>query len=378
MSGALDDPLEIVSALQREIHQARPKLDSINQLRSALFESLRNANEPLFFDILNKLIPDINHDSPQVGGIIALTCGAIVEIGGLDSVQSGIALVERATPLLQAAHRLPTLLEEVYPLTEDNEDEEPEDVALEVEGRQISREVANQLFTRDPQAVVAWQVRDLWISPLIAHLTRSAELRRRASAHSAFHGIVEQNASSGDWLRMALRVLDDTELLVLHPEIDQGYRLKMSGVEGNFQLHLLLADLLIARQNQGNQTEGLPGTPPSPRIADAVWGRRGPQFAEETAQGAWNLYDWRAAAHWEKIATNGGTKHLYCWVWGEGIPDDIPEFEGVRVLLLGDLDSQRYFDAGRCFEGLRPSLTIEETLSSATVQSWMARLRAAV
>lgn len=377
MSDALHDPLEIVSALQREIHQDHPAFDSINQLRSALFESLRKAKEPLLFDVLNKLIPDINHDSPQMGGVVALTCGAVVEIGGLDSVQSGMALVERATPLLQAAHRLPSLLEEVYPLTEDNEDEEPEDVALEVEGRLIAPEIANQLFARDPQAVVAWQVRDLWVSPLIAHLTRSAELRRRANAHSAFREVVEQNADSGDWLRMALRVLDDTELLVLHPETDQGYRLKMSGVEGNFQLHLLLADLLIAHPNQANQTEGLPGAPPSSAIADAVWGRRGPQFAEETAQGVWNLYDWRAAAHWEEIAANGGTKHLDCWVWGEGIPDDIPEFEGRRVLLLGDPDSQRYFDAGRSFEGLRPSLTIEETLSAAAVQSWMERLRIA-
>jgi hypothetical protein len=62
------------------------------------------------------------------------------------------------------------------------------------------------------------------------------------------------------WLDGLSAVLDDEPVVVIDHATGRGYRLSMSGVGDNFQLHTLLADQLIGDPGQGM----VPGQRPAP------------------------------------------------------------------------------------------------------------------
>ena len=167
-----------------------------------------------------------------------------------------------------------------------------------------------------------------------------------------------------------LRVLDDEPLLVLHPGTRRGYRVRCGGIADNFQLHTLLAGALIGAPDQG----WLPGERPDPRVLAAA---RDQPVAPDAriAQGSFNLWAWRG---WRPDGTfpevPQGTEF---WIWNEGMPADIPLFDGVRVVLLGPQPYPRSWNADRCFEGLHAYLNVEETLDAGAVQRWLDRIAAA-
>ncbi len=67
-------------------------------------------------------------------------------------------------------------------------------------------------------------------------------------------------------IRKLLQILDNEELIVLHPALRRGYRVRISGIGDNFQLHTLLADALIGDPAQG----WLPGERPDPVVVAAA------------------------------------------------------------------------------------------------------------
>ena len=65
------------------------------------------------------------------------------------------------------------------------------------------------------------------------------------------------------------------------------------------------------------------------------------------------------------------------WVWNEGIPEDIPVFEGRRVVLLGPRSYPRSWRAQRTFNLLPAELAIERRLTAAEARDWLQRMLAA-
>jgi hypothetical protein len=68
------------------------------------------------------------------------------------------------------------------------------------------------------------------------------------------------------FVRQLLQVLDGEEMVVLHPDLERGHRVRISGVADNFQLDVLLAAARLGDPEQG----WLPGTSPDPQ--DEAWG----------------------------------------------------------------------------------------------------------
>ena len=379
----MTDPLERTQALLGKVSEEKPDLAHVKQFADALLECLPGASEEVRLEVLERLSHGLQHTDPQVGGIIAYVCGAIVEVSRtIDPLSIGQAMVEGAVSVLQGVIRFHEHLEREYPATEDNEDEEPDD-AFEVDGRLVPREIMDKIVAQDRPALQSWFSFEGWGLALIAVLSRSRELRQIANASDDFRESVEQLSYSGDFLRMAMRLLDDVVLLVLHPESKQGFQLRMTGVADNFQLHILLADLLVARPATGlmgrllgQKSSGLPGAKPSKTVARVMWGQGGPSI-DEAAHGVWNLYDWRSAKHWSEIVVTKGSQHSNYWIWGEGIPADIPTWEGMLVILLGEPSYPRSFDSARRFPALVPTVVIEETLGTEAVGAWMKRFHAA-
>ncbi len=158
--------------------------------------------------------------------------------------------------------------------------------------------------------------------PLRERLLRAARMVGEASGHDV------------KCLTYALLVLDDEPLVVLHRPTGTGYALRMSGIGDNFQLHTLLADVLVGGGH-------VPGHAPSAQEAAVC--RDAPGQVPTT--GSFNL------------VTPGGE-----WVWNEGTPTDIPVVDGVRLLVLDPPPYQRGWPAGRFFPGMRGDVVLERVL----------------
>ncbi len=210
--------------------------------------------------------------------------------------------------------------------------------------------------------------------PLITMLSRSAWLRTSLREDVAFKQDIESLApesSVAGFLNDILNVLDDEEIIVLHPGLQKGYWIRISGVSDNFQLHTLLADTLIGDPQQG----WLPGDKPNPAVVAAA---RDAQRSEEAGLTATGLFNW---VSWRGLQPDGtldptldSSEH---WIWLEGKPADIPIFEGKRVILLAPPSYLRSWNAERRFRDLKPTVEVLKTLSPAEVKSWLARIAGA-
>lgn len=201
-------------------------------------------------------------------------------------------------------------------------------------------------------------------SPQIDLLSRSATLRRAARALPS--------AAADPWLRGLSQVLDGEELLVLHPGLRRGYRVRISGIATNFQLHTLLAGAIMVDPAE----DWRPGRRPDPRVVAAA--RDQPvDPAADTVHAAFGMASWQALQADGTLDGDFDTSaHM---IANEGIPADIPLFERQRVLLLGPASYPRAWNAGRRFPKMHADLRVLETLSPEAVQRWLTRIiRAAV
>jgi hypothetical protein len=162
-------------------------------------------------------------------------------------------------------------------------------------------------------------------------------------------------------------VLDDEPIVVLHPGQGKGYRVRISGLADNFQLHTLLADALIGRF-PGRWLRGR-----RPSRAEVVAARDGAVHEDAPpAQGAFNLWTWRGLKPDGTLRDSfAGRAH---WIWNEGVPADIPPFEGTRVALLGPPPYPRGWTAGRRFPSMVGDLRVEGVLTRGEVRDLLGRI----
>lgn len=138
-------------------------------------------------------------------------------------------------------------------------------------------------------------------------------------------------------------------LTVLHRPTGRGYRVVISGIGDNFQLHTLLAARLIGDEARGF----LPGERPSAvEIAAAT---DGPDLTPaDGITGVFNLVD-----------------RFGDWIWNEGRPADIPRLEGERVVVLDPPPYLRSWNAGRVYPLMRPSLEVQRVLAAGEAERWL-------
>jgi hypothetical protein len=299
-------------------------------------------------------------DGPRASAL-AIGCGALVENGG-DPDIALLPMLEQLPELLAGAlvfHNACAALAHAVP--EDQEQPSP----VQEFGQQVQREM--------PGEALAW----LSLGPLctgaIALLSRSVEGRRQARQMPDLlprvFGMASNHPRVG-FLAQLLQVLDDEPLLVLHPRQQRGYRVRITGIADNFQLHTLLAAALLGDPQKG----WLMGKRPDPRVVLAARDQPVDPGAK-VAEGAFNLWTWQGLQPDGTLPE--GMEGSDFWVWNEGIPADIPPFEGVRTVLLGPQPYPRSWNAGRCFDGLHADLRVEEQLTSEVVRERLQRIAAA-
>ncbi len=186
--------------------------------------------------------------------LIALGCGALIEQGADPAIASA-AILECTYEALQRAP--------AFGLACQNEagrhpgESDPQDMQACV------NQYGQHLIQEMPEEARAWFALQPLCTAALAVLMRLPHMRAAIRQDPAFKAALAEcpaNNSSIDCLRDVLAVLDNEELVVLHPALQWGYRIRISGIGTNFQLHTLLADALI-----GDPTQGLlPGTRRSP------------------------------------------------------------------------------------------------------------------
>ncbi|MET8448040.1 hypothetical protein [Streptomyces sp. NPDC005209] len=202
-------------------------------------------------------------------------------------------------------------------------------------------EPAPDVFDRvGPRAALSWLTLPQWEMASVAMLNHAAvrtalDDDRRTELFRALRAAEEASGHDFKCLAHALLVLDDEPLVVLHRPTGTGYALRMSGLGDNFQLHTLLADVLVGGGH-------VPGRAPS--AEEAAVCRDQPGQVHTT--GSFNL-----------VTPTGE------WVWNEGTPSDIPLVDGVRLLVLDPPPYERSRPAGRFFPHMTGALVLERVLA---------------
>ncbi|WP_381558375.1 hypothetical protein [Streptomyces eurythermus] len=202
-----------------------------------------------------------------------------------------------------------------------------------------AEEPAEDLLDRvDPDLAVAWLTLHHWEMAAVAVLNHAVvrtalDAATRTRLLRTLRSVEEDSGHDFKCLAYALLVLDEP-LVVLHRPTGTGYALRMTGIGDNFQLHTLLADVLIGGGH-------LPGRPPSAEEAAVCRDRPG----QVDTTGSFNL-----------VTPSGD------WVWNEGTPSDIPVVDGVRLLVLDPPPYERSWPAGRFFPHMKGDLVLERVL----------------
>lgn len=186
----------------------------------------------------------------------------------------------------------------------------------------------------------------LWVTIL----SFDARGRERARA------LLADVADVPPWLARLIRVPHQRTLVVWDPQLGRAARVLVSGVADIFQLHVLLADLLIGKL-------GWPGSAPDPEVVAVFSGLAFRSHPSAVGQGVWNLYQpWGLQADGSLptfLDEEDSTRH---WVWNEGQFDDIASVEGEPWLLLGPPAASRSFNVARTFAWLEAQVRLLEEL----------------
>lgn len=199
---------------------------------------------------------------------------------------------------------------------------------------------------------LAWCSVEEWQPPALAVLCRSTEVRRRHAAAilPACRDLAALERHGLKCLAYALAVLDDEPLVVLHRPTGTGFEVRIGGIGDNFQLHTLLAHVLVGGGH-------VPGTGPS---AESVRLATDP----EPAQGRTRTL---ATGTFELLAPDGER------IWNEGLPDDIPVVEGRRLLVLDEPTYRRSWNADRFFPHLPGTAELARVLTAEETRAWSGR-----
>lgn len=315
----------------------------------------RSQGEPP--DFLTAVIEDLAPVLGTVAGVFsktAILAGALVEFGG-----SPLPLSEtvpgRAVAAMTFRGAFPAAWEAVsggQPLPEEQTSSEITDL--------FTAHADEHGLRRDQAAYIALSWFDVgdWIDVMITAMGHRefraalpAETRERVRESAAE---IAEDVDRADFLQGLAMVLDDEPLIVLDPASGRGFRLTMSGVGDNYQLHTLLADRLSSL--------GLGFEPPLPAwVEAATTGHPGACPPPNHALRRFRLFDGTGA-----------------YAYPEGRPADIGLLDGKRVLVIHPPLGRYGWQNGRIYEAMVPVLTLDAELSPDEAASWLARVAPAV
>lgn len=284
----------------------------------------------------------------------AISGGALVEWGA-GPRPLGEALLSKVHDVLSASRRFADVC--IAPL---RSVEKPwagvddDHVVAEVDGLPITREVFRRHLMNDrPGGAALARLRE-WVLPTVATLTRDRELLARAKLDRGLRDAAwAMRDSAASWLRMLFATeLDARWRLVLVLETTRVFEIRVDSVSANFDLHALVERALAEHT----------AVVPDPIQADG------------SVRSNLELLVWSGIAI---VKPSGGVTALPMneVVWREGLPTDVPEYEGMRTVVATKPAISRSWRVSHPFHALVPSVTIERELPLADAQALVADMR---
>lgn len=223
--------------------------------------------------------------------------------------------------------------------------------------------VGAKIAKKSPSDAAAWEALPSRCLAGVACLTRSAKVRAAARKHGLLETAypLEDAVAEVGYLTQALRVLDDVEVLVVHPALERAFRVRISELGSNAELFVLLANAVIGDPKKGF----LPGDKFDPRAIAALTGDAAPPKGSALVA-PFNFVAYSGLGADRTLPEPSEIEEH--WIWFEGVPADIPEHDGTRVVLLQDAPFPRMLPMERAFEALAPRVEVVEKLTAAGVQ----------
>lgn len=332
----------------------RGDLPGFQRLFEQLFTGGRQLPPDELTAAIGELAPVLAYQPEGVFARLALTAGAYVEWGG-----SALALAATAPACAVRAMQLRARFSQMWPEVgggrpEPGTQQEPPMQEL----IDLFRAAAPRLglTARQAEAIaVSWFDAGHWVNLMITGLVQR-EFRAATDLLPEIREAAEQLGDSvprAHWLPGLAQVLDDEPIVVIDDASGRGFRLTMSGIGDNFQLHTLLADRLI-----GDPARGLLAgeRPPRAWVAAATTGL--PQRPlSDPIQRRFRLFDGTGA-----------------YLYPEGQPADIQLVQGVRVIVLHPPRGSYRWLAGRTYEHMAPALVLNEIMTAEEVRSWRSHI----
>lgn len=337
----------------------RGDLEGFQRIFNGLHDEGRGLGPDEVTDAIAELAPILARRPQGRFALLAVAAGAFVEWGG-----SPVPLAENAPACAVATMSLRVAFSRLWPVVgagrpePDPDDEPPMNELMDLFSAKADElRLGESRVTREQatRVAVSWYDAPHWVGLMITALGR----REFRDATNLLPDIGKVAAELGDrvpgahWLPGLAQVLDDEPVVAIVHATGRGYRLTMSGVSDNFQLHTLLADRLI-----GDPARGLLGGEPPARswVAAAT---TGPQQVPTIApiQRRFRLFDATGA-----------------YIYPEGRPADIAVVDGVRVVVLHPPHGSYRWTAGRIYRHMVPTLTLDQILTTEEADAWRARI----
>ncbi len=231
---------------------------------------------------IEKLTPIFERITFGMGGELARPTGGMVD-HATDPAVVLPTLTRRAIDVMEQAVRFERAHHATYgrtPLPEDG-------TRIELTMQRFVGDADRHGLTEADAAglVEAWSFANAWMQPVL-HPAQRKDVRAMVPDRDRLTAAVEaarERIDTASWLHDLLRVLDDEPPIVLHRASGAGFRVTVSGIGDNFQLHTLLAAALLGTHLPG-------GRPPAAEIAAASDGDPAPPGG---IRGHFNLADRR-------------------------------------------------------------------------------------
>lgn len=305
-------------------------------------------------DFKTAVIEELAPLLPDLGGVfakVAVLVGACVEWGG-SPLPLRDALPERAARAMEDYARFPAAWSQAtggQPLPDRQSPPPMRDVQQTLVNHSgLEQEDATSL-------AVSWFDVDDWLMPLITVMAMRefrTTMAHRARVREAAAAIAD-NLQQAYWVHGLAEVLDDEPLIVLDRASGRGFHLTMSGIGDNFQLHTLLADRLIDNRRHGL----IDGEPPKLAWMAAATFALPRRPTTDPIVRRFRLFDGRGA-----------------YVSPEGRPADIAPLEGIRVLAVHPPLGHFAWIAGRIYEHMSPTLTLDRIMEPGEAADWLSRI----
>jgi hypothetical protein len=293
--------------------------------------------------VLAEVAPLIRANDPFRGGVIAINCGSLVEMGG--------------APGLVFPHLFAAL---------------PRHLALAHRAREHKAPTPGALFDKDPDAARAAAGLTYLLLATMTVICRKAEFRQTLRATpDVVAGITNLRDTSDEaaFVAQVLVLTDDLELLVLVPEEQKGFRVALEAINNNFHLFTLLQAALISGGHRA-------GEPPNPEVLGVATGETPQQYAR-LDHARWHFYAWAGLLPDDTLAATDFTT----WIPGDAAPATIPILDGTRIVIVGPmvLDSRSWNsnEFAAIHDALRSRVDVVEVLPPDRVAAWLDRIKRA-